>query len=272
MTFKYQRSEQHEDLLHDHRINMFEAYGERFADVPHWMQPRITKLYDRAHDAIANLLATIAETRHLDYSEYKEKIAELKKSKLLEDSRMQILDILKKEMKDTNSNVRNLQHRIMEETSYHPEKADIHDQLNKQEIRRYLLTLPLKERRLAVEAAFKEKNLDVVTAVASAPIPIMDVNQLNDLRREYAFANNTQLKDAYDDATALAKTVRAKAGSINATAVSILLKEDLLDPITARQHFAVFEPENDHKAWAANKLIQHDEERRAAAEAKAQDN
>ena len=266
MGFNYVRNKQAEDLLHDHRILMYEAYGERFQDVPSWMHFRVDKFYNKAHSAISNLLNTIVQVRNTDYGEYKDDIAEMKKSKIIEESRQKILDVIREEFNEVNQNVMRMNHKVMEVTTFHNSdgKVTLQDSLLYQEIRQHLNQLPLKERQRAIDKAFTEGKMDVIKAVGHSPVDLIDPDKLLKMRQDFAMKNDQKLGAAYNDAKAMAKKIREKAGSINATAVTILQDEGLADPVTAKQHFAVFLPEDSHSAWCAQRLIDEDERRHAA--------
>ena len=265
MTFNYERNTQAENLLHDHRILMYEAYGERFQDVPQWMHFRVDKFYNRAHSAISNLLDTIVQTRNTDFSDYKEDVAQLKKSQLIQESRQKILDVIRTEFKETNQTIMNLNHKIMEVTVHHGKdgKVDLADSMRYQEVRTHLNGLTLKERKRAIEHAFDSGDMTMIKAVGDSPIDLIDPDKLLTMRKDFAIRNDKKLGNAYVDAIAMAKKIREKAGSINATCIKILQDEKLSDPISAKQHFAVFQPEDTHSAWAAQRLIDEDERRHA---------
>jgi hypothetical protein len=265
MSFNYERNQQAENLLHDHRILMYQAYGERFDDVPQWMHFRVDKFYNKAHKAISNLLDTIVQVRNTDYGEYKDDIAEMKKSTLIEESRGKILDVIREEFNEVNQNVIDMNHKVMEVTNYHDKdgKVKLQDALIYQEIRTHLNGLSLKNRQAVIDKAFTEGKMDVIKAVGHSPVDLIDPDKLLKMRQDFAMKNDRKLGNAYNDAKAMAKKIREKGGSINATCVTILQEEGLDDPVTAKQHFAVFQPEDSHSAWCAQRLINEDERRNA---------
>ena len=244
--------------LENHSIGIFESYGENLLNAPEMANFRLSKLYDQAAPALSGILNVLTQNRNTDYSDLKPEVAEQRKSEKLHEARKHLLDILKTEIEETANNVINVENRILNETITKPTDNDTvnlqHD-MKLQEIRNHISNLSIERRNYELQKAVNNGNKDILEAVATAPIAIVDPEVLLEHRKDYAFKHNPELLTTYNNSKQLRSICRMKAGNVNATAVSMLQSEDVIDPITAREHFNAFPPRNEHEAQCAKRKI-----------------
>ena len=171
---------------------------------------------------------------------------------------------MQKEIEETSANVINVENRILKETE--PQKFDddlktIRQQMHHQEIRNNFLGLSIEARNTLLNNAVKEGNKDIITAIASSPISMVEPDHLLELRKDFAFKHNPTLQTTYNQAKQLESICRMKCGNLNATAKAILMNEDIQDPISHQEHFEVFQPRTRQELYCANRKI--DEEIKA---------
>jgi hypothetical protein len=250
--------------LQNHDIGIFESYGENLLNAAEIAHFRLNRLYDKASPALSGIINVMAKNKKEDFSHLKPEIAEQRKSAKLHDARKHLLYILQKEIEETSANVINVENRILKETE--PQKFDddlktIRQQMHHQEIRNNFLGLSIEARNTLLNNAVKEGNKDIITAIASSPISMVEPDHLLELRKDFAFKHNPTLQTTYNQAKQLESICRMKCGNLNATAKKILMAEEIEDPISHQEHFTVFQPRTRHELYCANRKI--DEEIKA---------
>jgi hypothetical protein len=113
--------------------------------------------------------------------------------------------------------------------------------------------------------------LERIQAILGNPDPndiIINEDSLTELRREYAFKQDSSLRTKEEDQQIIYKSVRRRAGEINAAASKMLIYQKIDDPTPPAEHFAVFEPETEHEAVYAQNRIQSWEKKQSEIERK----
>ena len=244
--------------LDDHSIGIFESYGENLCNAPDISHFRLNRLYDKAEPALSGILNVIHQNKKEDYSDLKPEIAEQRKAAKLHDARKHLLGILKTEIEETSDNVINVEDRILNETITKPngnDTANLQHQMKLQEIRNHISNLGLKRRNYELKKAVNNGDKDIIEAVSTSPISIVEPEHLLELRKEYAFKHNPELQITYNNAKQLHSICRMKAGNVNATAVQMMQAENVIDPITPQEHFEAFPARNDHESYCAKRKI-----------------
>lgn len=224
---------------------------------PGWIYPNLVELMDDGGFALSQFQSAIESAKKLDMTELKPEIAKAKRAELVLKARRVALTFLKKHIEKFKSDANAVSNKILRVTEpaslSDPMKAMLQQMAHK-EIRDNLRNIEPKRRRDAIAG-----NLERLQAVISNPDPsdiIIDPNALTELRREYAFKQDSSLIEEEKDQREIYKAVRSRAGEINASAAKMLIMSKLDDPLPPAEHFEIFTPETEHEKVYADRHVQ----------------
>lgn len=235
----------------------FGAYGFINTDNdPGWISPYLQELMDDGNYALSQFLSMVKTAKEQDMSDYKPEIAAAKKAEMILKGKRALMTFLTKHIEKYKSDanaVSNAILRVTEPSQPSDQVKALLQELRFKEIRDNLRNIDPKHRRQAIAG-----NLERIKAIVGNPDPgdiIISEDSLTEIRREYAFSMDSTLAEQEKDQREIYKAVRARAADINATATKMLIDSKLNDPTPPAEHFAVFEPQDDHERAFADKRI-----------------
>ena len=231
-----------------------------------WIRHEIDDLMMDGTFALHQISKTLEHIKGLDLSVYKEEIAAQKKTEIIRKSRQTLLAFAKKHIEAADQRVKNISGYILSltepKTPSDPVKAMLQE-MKWQEIRSIIRTIEPKHR-----ADFIRQDPENMRAAVNSPDRLIPDDRLTEIRREYAFQYDPSLRNEEEDTIAIYQATRKRAAEINSTSIAMMIKEGIDDPLSAKEHYEIFPPQNDHEAALAKRRIQSEERAAELAENK----
>ncbi len=222
-----------------------------------WIFEKLRELHEDATFSLSQFFNVAQSVKKMDVSEFKKHIADAKRTEPIIKGRKALLTFLKKHISKAESDVKAVQNKILRETQPDDPSdpvAKMFQFMKNQEIRTNLKSIEPKNRRAAI-AGNLERIRACITNPDSSDVIVAD-SALIEMRREYAFSQDPSLIDEEKDYQEIYKSVRTRAGEINATSIKILMDAGLKDdPLPPSEHFEVFTPQSDYEKALAEKRI-----------------
>ncbi len=234
---------------------VFGQYQQIREDVDaEWIIPHLNELHEDGFFALESFSRVIDNVKKTDFKDYKDSVARQKKDETILQAKKALFSFLSKHMDRYKSEANKVTAAILRITAPEdyadPTKALLQE-MKMQEIRGVIRSIEPRRRRDYIAS-----NIDRIKACINAPDALIDAEALLNIRREFAFNEDSTLQNQERDAQIIAKAIRKRSAEINATASKILMNEKFNDPTPPSMHFEVFTPETEHEAAYAEKAIE----------------
>ena len=227
-------------------------------DIPDFAKAKIQTLRQRSDPIIGRLLLAIRNAKESDFTIYKPDHAQKLKNDILQKPRKELHMLISEFLTDSKTRKRNIKQRInsFSDPSIDPDPSQqLTNVLRQQEIRSLLRSKELKERKVLVENELKAGNSEILIAISNSPDSLIPDKTLTKYRNELAFSKDPDLKDYKSQVDDLEKIVRSECAILNSAHTKTLMDNDLDDPVTMTEHFAVFTPIDDNEKRLATGII-----------------
>lgn len=225
---------------------------------PDWIKPHLSPLHEDGCFALWQVRDAIAQIEAMELQDYKPEIAQKKREAKAIEAKQAVLSFVKKHIAFADENRKAVANKILRvtepEVPNDPVKAMLQE-IRNQEIRQNLKSVEPKHRSAAIAGS-----LERIHAVLGNPDPgdqLIKPESLLEIRREFAFKKDPNLRTELSEAEAIYKAVRTRAGEINGTATKMLLNKKMDAELDPREHFSVFPAEDEFQQIRAERLIQN---------------
>jgi len=251
-----------------HPITRFSSYGHLSTSGPDFAQKILENLFNDAEPVLSDTLSVAIsindQRRSGAFDQYKEEIAEQKINHALREPRENLHKIFVNHLEKAKQNKKRIQDRIKSHSQ--PRKFDDTSQqvdftLRMRECRDLLRAAKPEDRKAMIEDALDRGDPSFLIAASNSPDQLINQNSLNELQRRHAFSEDPSLQEFEYQVDVIEKVVRKKCAEIDSTQGAIYESEYLEDPLTRQDHYATFEPRDDHEREMANMLISHEQSR-----------
>ncbi|MBA4390419.1 MAG: hypothetical protein C0399_05730 [Syntrophus sp. (in: bacteria)] len=226
-----------------------------------WILKELHELHNDGNFGLLQVKSVLESVREQNFSDYKPEIAKKKKQEPVKNARLALLTFLKKHIDKAKMDcirVGNEILRVTEPIKPNDSTKAMLTELRNQEVRELIRSADPKDRTRMIR-----ENLAYIQAVVESPDELISPEHLHEIRREYAFKQEPELRNYENDTIEIYQATRRRAGEINGTSVKMLLDEKLDDVITPEEHFAVFMPDTPMEQELANRRVHAFEQEQA---------
>lgn len=253
-------------------VKEFSFYKQIKPDQSGWLQKELGELNQSGLIALRQFRRAIDQAKGLQLSELKDEIAKARRAEPLVKAREAAYSFLKRGLDIAAERVEKSRNMILRVTAPEdhadPTKALLAE-LRLQEIRNLIRAADQKDRRALIS-----DKLDFIRAAIGSPLPLIDPDALEQIRYQFAFAQDPSMADMLRDDQVVYNETRQRASEIAGTLAALAVENGLDLPDDPILQAATFPARDDQEAaLQARRIREHQrkldrQERQAAWDAK----
>lgn len=231
-------------------------------NIPDFAKPKVETLRMRSDPIFGKLLLAIRNVRESDFTIYEPGHAQKLKSEIISKPRQELHTLISEFLDNAKEGKQNIKSRINShtESKVDPDPStQIINSLRQQEIRSLLRSKTLEQRKGMVENELKSGNSEILIAISSSPDELMPTKTLKKYREDFAYSQDPDLENYKHQVDELEKIVRQQCGRLNSDHTQILLENKLDDPLTMKDHFETFPPQDDNAKRLSNAMLNREQ-------------